>query len=254
MTSIEFATHRAGFWRRIGALIIDCLIVLVPLQIVVAVLFAMSNGAIQGSFGIVSRACGPVAQAPSGLEPPPPADANSFTTCSISFFGLPTARSLVVGTVTQEGNTTTGRFVTYTLDADGNPVNAFATDWIAILAVIGYLITMERRSGATIGKRSLGIRTVSTGAPGQVGLPLKQAIIRQVAQWIGMVPGLLLAFVFLVVAKDPMAAMATSSFWTLFYIAAIIQLAWLFWIIVAVSRKRDPIYDRIAGTSVLRTR
>ncbi|MBB6465373.1 putative RDD family membrane protein YckC [Aminobacter lissarensis] len=253
MTDVESAPVRAGFWRRVGALVIDCLVVLVPLQIVVVVLFAMSNGSIQGSFGFVSRVCQTVAQAPSGLEPPPPADANTFTECEIGFFGLPTARTLAIGTVKQEGNTTSGRFITYALDAQGNPVNAFTTDWIAILAVAVYLIAMERRSGATIGKRTLGIRAVPTNTPGQIGLPLRQAVIRQAAKWIGMIPAMLFAVVVFFVLEDPFAAMETQGYWTMFAIAAAIQIAWLLWIIISVSTKRDPIYDRIAGTSVLRT-
>ncbi|MEJ6783505.1 RDD family protein [Aminobacter sp. Piv2-1] len=253
MTDVQGAPARAGFWRRFAALMIDLLIVLVPLQIIVVILFAMSNGAIQGSFGLSSRICETATQAPAGLEPPPPADANTFTECRTGFFGLPTSRTLDAGIVKQEGNTTTGRFVTYSLDADGKPINAFHTDWITILAVVIYLIAMERRSGATVGKRTLGIRAVPTNAPGQVGLPLKQAVIRTAAQWIGMVPALFFALVVLFFIEDPMAAMETSGYWRMFAIAAIIQLAWLLWIIISVSRKRDPIYDRIAGTSVLRT-
>lgn len=253
MTSTESAPVRAGFWRRVGALLIDFIIILVPLQIVVAMLFAMSNGSVQGSFGIVSRTCQSVAQVPSGLEPSPPADANTFTECRIGLFGLPTARSLAVGTVKQDGNTTTGSYITYSLDADGKPVDAFNTDLIAILAVIAYLIAMERRSGATIGKRTLGIRTVPTGTPGQIGLSLRQAVTRQAAMWIGMVPALIFMFVVLFFIEDPLAAMQTRGYWTMFAFAAAVELAWLIWIIVSVSKKRDPIYDRIAGTSVLRT-
>lgn len=254
MTNIEDTHRRAGFWRRFAAFIIDFLIVLVPLQIAVAILFAMTNGSIQGSFGIVSRVCQPLAQAPAGLVPPPPADANTATECESSFFGLPTSRDLTIGTVQQEGNTTTGLYYTYSLDGDGKPNNAVQTDWIAILALLAYLIAMEHRTGATIGKRALGLRAVPTHAPSQIGLSLKQAAIRNFAQFIGMVPALLVLFIFLFVAMDPLTAMESSSFWTLFTIAIIIQLAWVIWIIVSVSNKRDPIYDRIAGTSVLRTR
>ena len=44
---------RAGFWRRLLAFIIDMAVVLIPLQIVVTILFAQTNGAIQGSFGVL---------------------------------------------------------------------------------------------------------------------------------------------------------------------------------------------------------
>ena len=38
-----------------------------------------------------------------------------------------------------------------------------------------------------------------------------------------------------------------------FYVGGAIVLAWIVWIVVDIVRKRDPIYDRLAGTAVVRT-
>ncbi|MDR7221558.1 RDD family protein [Aminobacter aminovorans] len=108
MTSVEGAARRAGFWRRVGALMIDSIIILLPLQILVAILFAQTNGAVQGNFGITLTICAPVEHLPEGLQPPPPADANSATECRSSLFGFETSRTLSVGTFVEQGNTTTG--------------------------------------------------------------------------------------------------------------------------------------------------
>lgn len=253
MTSTESAPVRAGFWRRVGALLIDSIIILLPLQILVAILFAQTNGAVQSNFGITTRICATIDHLPEGLQPPPPASINSITECRGSLFGFETSRTLSVGTVVEQGNTTTGRFLTYALDADGNPTSPFDMTWVAMLALLVYVISMEWRRGATVGKRLLGMRTVDTAAPSQIGIPLRKAITRQLAMWIGTIPAFLVMIKVLFLSDDPLNAMSGSGFWLAFAVALLIEIAWFIWIIVSVSKKRDPIYDRIAGTSVLRT-
>lgn len=253
MTSTESAPVRAGFWRRVGALLIDAIIILLPLQILTAVLFAQTNGAVQGNFGITSTICATVDHLPEGLQPPPPASTNSITECRGSLFGFETSRTLSVGTVVEQGNTTTGRFLTYALDADGNPSSPFDMTWVAMLALLVYVISMEWRRGATVGKGVLGMRTVDTAAPSHIGIPLRKAITRQLAMWIGTIPAFLVMIKALFLSDDPLNAMSGDGFWLAFAVALLIEIAWFIWIIVSVSKKRDPIYDRIAGTSVLRT-
>lgn len=254
MTSIESAPARAGFWRRVGALLVDAIIILLPLQILTAVLFAQTHGTVQGNFGITTRICATVDHLPEGLQPPPPASTNSITECRSSLFGFETSRALSVGTVVEEGNTTTGRFLTYALDADGKPTSPFDMTWVAMLALLIYLVLIEWRRGATVGKRILGMRTIDTAAPSQIGIPLRKAITRQLAMWIGTIPAFLVMIKILFLSDDPLNAMSGDAFWLAFIVAFTIEIAWFIWIIVSVSKKRDPIYDRIAGTSVLRTR
>ncbi|MBA8902163.1 RDD family protein [Phyllobacterium sp. P30BS-XVII] len=57
-------TRRAGFWRRVWALFFDSVIVFLPLQILVIVLYAQTNGAIQGTFGFTTSICQDVSVLP----------------------------------------------------------------------------------------------------------------------------------------------------------------------------------------------
>lgn len=253
MTMVDGAPLRAGFWRRIGALLVDSMVVLLPLQILVAILFAQTNGAVQGNFGFVSTICAPLSSIPAGLQPPPPTDVNSVSECRSSLFGFETSRALTVGTVVQKDNVTSGRYMTYALDADGKPTTPFDVTWLALLVLLIYLIFLESRSGATVGKRLLGMRVIDPANPARVGIPLGKAVIRNLAMWIGAIPALLMMIMILFLSTDPLGAMSGSGFWLAFTAAALIEIAWFIWIIVSVSKKRDPIYDRIAGTSVLRT-
>lgn len=125
---------------------------------------------------------------------------------------------------------------------------------MAVVALLIYVITMEWRRGATIGKRLLGMRAVDTSAPSsQIGIPLRKAVVRQLAMWIGAIPALLIMVKVLILSEDPLSAMSGSGFWLAFTVALFVEIVWFIWIIVSVSKKHDPIYDRIAGTSVLRT-
>ena len=150
MTITDGAPARAGFWRRVGALLIDFIIVLLPLQILVAILFAQTNGAVQGNVGFFTRICAPVSSIPEGLQPPPPANANSVNECRSGFFGFETSRTLSIGTVVQKNNVRSGHYMTYALDAAGKPTTPFNMNWLAMLALLTYLICdgmSARRNG-----------------------------------------------------------------------------------------------------------
>jgi uncharacterized RDD family membrane protein YckC len=261
---------RAGFWRRLGALIVDLLVVTLPLQALVIVLFAQTNGVVQGTFGIVLKSCQPLAELPIGLDPPPPEGFNSIVDCRTSFFGLDMARVLVVSKVTQDGAVTTSIFQSYAIGADGHPTEAYSTDWIAILLFFAYLISMEHRSGATLGKRMLGIRTFDTAGKltlgfrtfdaaflSRAGIPLRKAVLRQLAIVIGSGPliagGIVAVAVMSFGGVDPAAIFSSGVYVPYMILAAAINVVWFVWIAVSVSRKRDPIYDRLVGTAVLRT-
>jgi hypothetical protein len=56
----------------------------------------------------------------------------------------------------------------------------------------------------------------------------------------------------LIVSHGDWESLMEGSFFVWFSLAAILAVAWLVWIIVQVARKLDPIYDKIAGTAVLR--
>lgn len=256
MESLGGERPRVGFWRRLLALLIDMAVVLVPLQVLVAVLFAQTNGAVQGTYGIAYNACIEVTISPEGLQqlqPAPPADANAATVCSTYFFGFETARTLTVSKTTQSGNLTTSVYQVYSLGADGFPRDdVFQTDWLALLLFLAYLATLECRTGATVGKGIVNIRVFDAAAPDSVGIPPRKAILRQLAMLLGSVPMLLIV----IAAAFSMSEEGLASpnvFVAALFIAGVIGFAWVAWIVISVSKKRDPIYDRLVGTAVFRT-
>ncbi len=249
---------RAGFWRRVLALLADMAIVLIPLQLIVAILFSATNGAVQGAFGFATSACYVVEQIPDGLEPPPPEGFNQIVDCRswVSILGLETARTLTVSRVTQEGTQTSAISLSYSLDAHGKPIkDAVDAGWLAEVALLAYLVLLEFRWGRTLGKRLTAIRTVDTASPDRIGLPFGKAFLRQVAMWIGVMPALALQFLWLggVSTESELESIANNQlFWLGSIFGVVVALIWAVWIIVSLVRKVDPVYDRLAGTAVLR--
>jgi uncharacterized RDD family membrane protein YckC len=249
------ARPRAGFWRRLGALLCDAALILIPLQVVVAVLFGLTNGAIQGSFGFKTTVCSSLDVLPEGLQPAPPEGFNSIQDCRMSLFGLVTERELVVAKTTVNGNSKTSVFRDYWLDANGRPRDGvFDVTWIALLSLLLYMAGMEWRSGETFGKRATGIRVVDAKDPARAGIPFGRALLRQVATYGGLLPFLVLEIGIVMFVSDAtqLEAWVTSpSYILLMIIAGLAGLAWAIWIMVSLARKHDPIYDRLAKTTVV---
>ncbi len=244
--------RRAGFWRRVLALVIDGLVVTLPLQALVIVLFAQTGGAVQGKFGFTTTYCA-AAQLPDGLVPVPPADFTSVTECRVYSLGFETARYLLVAKESTSGTVKTATFQSYGLRADGRPANAFFVDWIAYLLLLGYLIAMEYRSGATIGKRILQIQTIDIDFPSRIGIPFRKALFRHLAMLIGLIPAVILGAVMLirVLSGADLATIFTSPFVAILIATGLLEFAWIVWITISVASKRDPIYDRLVGTAVI---
>jgi uncharacterized RDD family membrane protein YckC len=260
VSDIEWHVARAGFWRRALALFIDLLTIAVPCELLVIALFVPTNGALQSTSGVVFTSCVSVTQVPQGLEPPPPAGSNFATACEASLFGFETARWLVVGRNSQQGNVNVSTWNRYALGPDGKPRQAWSIDWIAFVLFIVYLVALEHRFGVTLGKRILGIRTAERRNPERVGIAVGRAIMRQLAQWIGALPalilqGLLLLSLWLQGAERTGEilgeVMSSGAYLALLVGAILAAFAWLLWIVIDIARKRDPIYDRIAGTMVV---
>src|SRR6266849_4176983 len=143
MTPDQPVGVRAGFWRRWLALLIDGIIISLPFQVVVAVLFAATSGLIQQVSGFTYANCSIRQTVPDGLAPPPPAGSNFARECNVYFFGAQTARTLQVGRVTKEGAITKTVSRSYMLDRQGRPINGVSADWIVMTAFIAYLLAME---------------------------------------------------------------------------------------------------------------
>jgi uncharacterized RDD family membrane protein YckC len=242
---------RAGFWRRFLSLLIDVIVVTLPFQAVAAVLFAATAGYIQMQSGFF-KACQDGKDIPQALSPPPPRDSNFMRVCRTSFFGATSGATLTVGRVTKEGTTTTKVGQTYLLDKDGTVINGHSIDWIAQLGLLVYLVAMIRKTGKTLGARVAKVKVIDIANPGAAGVPLRKAILRYLAMFIGSVPGIAVLLYGLAVAGANADAMFTAGFFQLLMVALLLDGIWLIVLIVQVARKTDPYYDRLAGTAVVR--
>jgi len=263
---------RAGFWRRAIAISLDALIAGVVATVVLAIpvglLFSLDNGMVQfGSTSLVSGSardeasgrsyefgfpgisvttCEKVAldRLPQGLDPPTGKLASAVE-CRAAALGLVTsARTLRLVAVREENGEEVSYDSTHTLGADGQPRSAWALDDLVYLVLLAYLVVFQWRNGASLGMDALRIRVVDLSDPERHDLPLRRAMIRVVGQFGGV-----LAAVFLLGRWDFAPSFAP---WLPAVVAILVLLCYPAWIAVDIARKRDPIYDRIAGTAVVR--
>lgn len=242
---------RAGCWRRFLSILIDCIIVTLPFQALAAVLFAATAGNIQMQGGFFTT-CQAGKEIPQALSPPPPRDPNFMQVCRTSFFGATTGASLTVGRITREGAKTTTVSQSYMLDRDGTTINGHSIDWIVQLGLLAYLVLMIWNSGETLGARMVGVRVVDAANPDSHGVPLGKAILRYLAMFIGAAPTIALLGYQYAVTGGVADAMFSAGFFQWFAVAALFGTAWAIVLIVQIARKVDPVYDRLAGTAVLR--
>jgi uncharacterized RDD family membrane protein YckC len=283
---------RAGFWRRLFALAIDSIIISVLFQAIAVLLFAATAGQSQIHGDLAYTKCVKLEKVPEGLAPPPSAGANVARECDVYFLWAQTARILQIGHVAKEEADGKTRAQTYMLDKEGHPVDSMPLDWLVVPALLAYLITMEARAGATLGSRALGIRVVDVARPAGRTVPLRRVVMRYLAMLIGLLPALIILFVYVGLYGSPdgrhmlfaslsgweplmsesgsrtiqwhpylnnvpwaLLADAPSSLgeneW-LFDCAAILFNVWVIFLAVQIARKRDPLYDSMAGTAVLR--
>jgi uncharacterized RDD family membrane protein YckC len=140
------------------------------------------------------------------------------------------------------------------LDQDGKPVHGTSIDWIVWLALLGYLIGMVWKTGRTLGARVVGVRVVDAADPGAPEVPLRKAIIRYLAMAIGVVPVFVVLFYQYAANSGHADAMFTAnSFWW-FICAGAFSVLWIVALIFQIATKQDPVYDRLAGTAVVRNR
>jgi len=242
---------RAGFWRRLLAIVIDSIIVMLPFQVLAAMLFSMTAGTIQMNSGFYSY-CMDGKTIPQRLDPPPPHDSNATKVCRTSLFGATTGATLTVGRVTREGNSTKTVSQTYMLDKDGTPIRGTSIDWIFQLTFLAYLVVLIWKTGKTVGARMVGVRVIDAAHPSAAGVPLGKTIIRYLAMLIGAVPGLALLIYRYVAAGGGADAVFAEPFFEWFAYAALLGGLWAVVLTIQVARKTDPVYDRLAGTAVVK--
>jgi uncharacterized RDD family membrane protein YckC len=253
MTSDPPVGVRAGFWRRVFAFLIDLLIISVPFQLIASFLFVVTAGHIQMVSPVAYyKVCSKLETVPDGLVPPPPAGSNLTQECNVYFFGAQTARGLQVGRVTNEGTTTKAVWQGYMLDRDGHPIDGASVDWIMMLALIAYLVAMETQTGATLGSRAMRIRVIDAAAPVVPSVPLRKIVLRYLAMLIGVLPILAVLLIYFGPYGLDLEEIAASSFFVWVFIGVIVLNGWIIFLIVQIAKKRDPLYDRMAGTAVIR--
>jgi RDD family len=244
---------RAGYWRRSLATLIDMIVVMFPFQVLAAVLFAQTAGMVQMDSGFFT-ACAGTNTIPQALSPPPPRDPNFARVCRTSFFGATTGATLTVGRVTKAGATTTTVSQTYMLDKEGTPINGTSIDGIVALALLAYLVVMIWKTGRTLGARVVKVRVVDTANPNAPHVPLRKAVIRYLAMAIGAVPALAILLYQYATTGGTADALFTDQFFQWFIYAAGLGALWVILLIFQIAAKKDPVYDWLAGTAVLRGR
>lgn len=245
----------AGFWRRLGAFLIDYLIVLVPVFILVAALFSATNGGVTGSFSLRWNKC----YAATLNAPNNPANSNyDWQWCKTSLFGLTVAQwvqgSPKAVTQSNDQSSSSPPTIEYFLDPQGSirsaPLDIGLTEWIALFV---YLVLMEMKSGKSIGKRIMAIAVHDDSDFDRVGLPARKAARRQIMKFLGLLPVPLLdAWYALQSWGDPPEAIQEASNGALIIaVAAMLAgLIWPIWIAASIVLGENPIHDRFAETSV----
>jgi uncharacterized RDD family membrane protein YckC len=252
--ALDVATEprRGGFWRRWLSGIIDFVIVTLPFSALAAILFSLTAGMVQMDSGLF-KSCTISKDVPAALDPPPPHDSNFSNVCHFWFFTAKTGGVLTVGRSTKDGAVTTNVTQAYMLDASDKPIKGYSLDWISSLALVAYLVVMISKSGRSLGGRVTQLRVIDRANPNTPGVPPGKALLRYLAMAIGFVPALALLAWRAVVGGGSADAAFTPDAFKWLTATLLLDGAWVIVLIVQVARKRDPYYDRLAGTAVIRT-
>lgn len=249
--SLEIVARSAtvGLFPRLGALVLDFIIVIVAVQLITTAVHYISRGEVQGALGLAFVDCQPTRDIPK-LDPPPSQAYNFAMHCQRSLLGLDMANWLAVGRVVSLGN---GRFDKemrqYALGPQGEQAFTpmIAGDGWIVFAFFAYLVVADWLFGATVGKWIVGLRTVNLAEPGRRRLPLGRILVRHVTMHAGILISTVIIFVYLFVANDQEAA---QNLGRLFF--AILVLGWILWNAVRLMMGLESLYDRAAGTTVRR--
>jgi hypothetical protein len=68
-----------------------------------------------------------------------------------------------------------------------------------------------------------------------------------------VVPMLVVLLAYLIVYRGDLEAFFGTNFFIWFAAAGVLDQVWNLWVLIDIIRKRDPVYDKIAGTAVLRS-
>lgn len=268
---VDDGMRRAGYWRRAGAVVLDCLIVLLPLQALLALAFALTDGAVQGRFGVTFTLCEPYGDVPpthlAALRPAPPEAPDVISYCQTRLAGYPMAAALVVSkntrTTAENGAVVASTVSTmYPMSADRRFVDATDLDIPAYLALALAIVWQWAARGRTLGGRLLRvrlIRTVTGGPPvpgeerGAIGWgpAFKRLALSVLAIYCIALPAFAIGLGLVFFVGD---SGRTGLLWLALGIAALGLLAQIVvsvMILIDIVKRRDPIYDRWAKTAAV---
>lgn len=235
--------RRAGFWQRVLAFFIDCALVTVPLTLIAAPLYSVTDGRIFMSSPIVKyQACRGQSSVPANLAPAPPDSSTFATKCSIyTIIGL-TYNALIVGRQTVNHGVTVTVSTTYALNANGAFVNGQKLDLndVASDVVALMILSLQWRSGQTLGQKVMSIRLIMVQSPDMKRIKFRGLLIRYCAIFlfpmICLIP--LVGFLILPLAAAIIVGVLFSG----------IPLAyWLIGNLGLIIQRKDPWFDRWAG-------
>jgi len=242
------AARRAGFWRRYVAFVIDAVLVAIPFQIAVAILYPLTGGLVQMDGGLSFGACAET-QIPELLSPSPPKDANSAEKCVTYFVAFPVANELEVARRSGEGATTEEASETYRLDAKGKVIAGYNLDRPAQAALLVYLIAMLPLYGRSLGQRLLGFRVIAVASRRKPSWG--RSVLRNLGMSVGVFPLYFHEGVHLKIKASWFDALTSSGIVWGLGIVAIVLAGWSIVLAIQIVRKVDPYYDRWAGTAAL---
>lgn len=235
------------FWLRICASAIDIALGVVVASLAAVLLYAASDGKLRSSTLVKTIGCQPVrsisAKVFQGVPAPPGSRPVAGKLCVISMAGLETARYLTIELQGQEGEVTRSLAFSRPVDRKGNPVAPMILDWVYPLAFILIMTLGEGLSGATPGKRLLGLRVTSANG-GRLALP--RALLRNAIKYGGAA---------LVLIAPLVVAVTGLRLPQLAYYISVGVFGLLVLAPIAMLAEAGPraLYDRWAGAEVVRT-
>jgi uncharacterized RDD family membrane protein YckC len=241
---------RAGFWRRILAILIDVALCALVVTVAGVFLFGLTDGRIRVGTALIDvNRCIQVDPQRIEVPLPPQFQVTSALQCTKSFFGIVHDRTLRVAQVTRSGSTTYTRAITYPVDADGRPTRAFYIDYLTWILLVAYVLLLEWRCGQTLGKRVMRIRVKSLrGGPITLAQAIKRSVIRFLPWPLFWLPFMLP----LMFGENSFFAFATSDeAMVLILIMVIAMLIFLGNFAQRTRRHELPWHDRWAATEVV---
>jgi uncharacterized RDD family membrane protein YckC len=243
--SLRMQLNRGGFWARLGAYLIDFVIVTAIVQVMAMILYPHSGGQVQATGFLRGIGCQTLAAPPVGVSVPPELEANRFEECRVGILGLEYAHTFRADNVTAEGVVTSEGW-TVMLDQSGKVVAWPLLDVLVLPLFMLWRAVTDGRSAGTLGRKATGLKLV-TGEGSQPGFG--KALGRQVLLWWPVLAGLPLGL-----TPDLTASLIGTESELSMPVAAVLGPAVVVWFIAAIVmivRRRDPLYDRWVGTAVV---